>query len=148
MFPSPTEAAKPQQVQTPHARLLFTSFHSRMRAIMLLHTRKRPSVSDTNSSHKSMRDAARFSTRSTPAQKSHTKCRTKKTDVLPHEPARCWCNNVQQREMTKQVNISAVRRRTRIHDAQLAAVSQKKTYNAGAHEKCFVLKYADSQQPL
>merc|ERR1711918_161462 len=71
----------------------------------------------------------------------------KKNDVLPHEPTRC--NNMRQREITKQVNISVVRRRTRILDAKIAVVPQKDIQRwRSQHDKDSVLKYADSVQPL
>lgn len=81
------------------------------------------------------------------SSKSHTKCRTKKNDLLPHEPTRC--NNVRQREITKQVNISVVRRRTRILDSKTAVVRQKDIQRwRSQHDKYSVLKSADSLQPL
>jgi len=56
---------------------------------------------------------------------------------------------MRQREVTKQVNISVVRRRTRILDAKIAVVPQKDIQRwRSQHDKDSVLKYADSLQPL
>merc|ERR1719453_474899 len=100
-------------------------FHSRVRALMFQHTRKRPLAPNTNSNHK--REYAGFFSlfhQIRSSSKEPYKMSYKKNDVLPHEPTRC--NNVRQRETTKQVNISVVRRQTHIHDAQIAVVSQKR----------------------
>jgi len=91
---------------------------------MVQQTLQQPLAPSTNSSHK--RDCRiLLSFPPDPLQlKRAIQNVVQKNDVLPHEPTRC--NNVRQRETTKQVNISVVRRRTRIHDAQIAVVSQKK----------------------
>merc|ERR1712100_1004237 len=136
------EAAKPRQVHTPHTRFLFT--HQCERS-WLNKRCNNPWCLTLTPVTRETAGFSLFSTRSAPAQKSHTKCRTK-NDVLPHESTRC--NYVRQRETTKLANISVVRRQTRILDAQIAVVSQKKTYNAGVRNKSSILKYADSLQPL
>merc|ERR1712100_202157 len=137
------EAAKPRQVHTPHTRFLFT--HQCERS-WLNKRCNNPWCLTLTPVTRETAGFSLFSTRSAPAQKSHTKCRTK-NDVLPHEPTRC--NNVRQRETTKQVNIPDVRRRTRIHDAQIAVVSQKDIQRwRSQHDNYPILKYADSLQPL
>jgi len=113
---------------------------------MVQQTLQKPVAPNANSSHK--RDCRiLLSFPPDPLQlKRAIQNVVQKNDVLPHESTRC--NYVRQRETTKLANISVVRRQTRILDAQIAVVSQKKTYNAGVRNKSSILKYADSLQPL